>query len=96
MLIKRTGFIVVQVLYDIASAIGNAAKMGIAHRDITPNNFGHWQGRGFLYDFSAAKVWSTSANIIADDTDGQCKIKDAEHIELQVLACLPSLWICTV
>ena len=78
MLIKQAAFVVVQVLYDIASAIGNAAKMDIAHRDITPNNFGHWQGRGFLFDFSAAKVWSTSANPSADDTDGQCKIKHAE------------------
>ncbi|KAA6422365.1 MAG: hypothetical protein FRX49_07541 [Trebouxia sp. A1-2] len=44
-----------KVLYDIASGIGNAAKKDIAHRDVTPNNFGHWKGRGYLYDFSAAK-----------------------------------------
>ncbi|KAL0033196.1 hypothetical protein WJX79_009029 [Trebouxia sp. C0005] len=44
-----------RVLYDIASGIGNAAKKDIAHRDVTPNNFGHWKGRGYLYDFSAAK-----------------------------------------
>ncbi|DBA95924.1 TPA: hypothetical protein ACH3X1_001450 [Trebouxia sp. C0004] len=35
--------------------IANAAKRDIAHRDITPNNFGQLEGRGYLYDFSAAK-----------------------------------------
>ncbi|DBA92323.1 TPA: hypothetical protein ACH3X2_003744 [Trebouxia sp. C0005] len=49
-----------QVLFDIASSIGNAAKKDIAQRDVTPNNFGHWKGRGYLYDFSAAKGSSTS------------------------------------
>ena len=52
---------VMQVLFDIASGIGNAAKKDIAHRDVTPNNFGHWKGREYLYDFSAAKVSGTFA-----------------------------------
>ena len=60
-LAEQTVFTVMQVLSDIASGIGNAAKKDIAHRDVTPNNFGHWKGRGYLYDFSAAKVCSTSA-----------------------------------
>ena len=45
-----------QVVYDVASAIGGSAFRDIAHRDVTPNNFGHSGGRGFLYDFSASKV----------------------------------------
>lgn len=60
MLAEQTVFIVLQVLFDIASSIGNAAKKDIAQRDVTPNNFGHWKGRGYLYDFSAAKGSSTS------------------------------------
>ena len=60
-LAEQTVFTVMQVLFDIASGIGNAAKKDVAHRDVTPKNFGHWKGRGYLYDFSAAKVSSTSA-----------------------------------
>lgn len=56
LLVERTASIVLQVVFDIASGIGNAAKKDIAHRDITPNNFGHLEGRGYLFDFSAAKV----------------------------------------
>ena len=41
---------------DIATAIKGSADAGVAHRDITPNNFGHILGRGILYDFSAGKV----------------------------------------
>ncbi len=59
-LAEQVALIVLQVLYDIASGIGSAAKMDIAHRDVTPNNFGHWKGRGYHYDFSAAKVSSIS------------------------------------
>ena len=58
---EQTVFTVVQVFFDIASSIGNAAKKDVAHRDVTPNNFGQWKGRGHLYDFSAGKVSSTSA-----------------------------------
>lgn len=39
MLAELIALIVLQVLYDIASGIGNAAKMDIAHRDITPPQF---------------------------------------------------------
>ena len=45
-----------QVVADIATAIEGSAKADIAHRDLTPNNFGHIEGRGLLYDFSAGKV----------------------------------------
>ena len=45
-----------QVVADIATAIEGSAKKGIAHRDLTPNNFGHIDKRGLLYDFSAGKV----------------------------------------
>lgn len=37
----------------------------IAHRDITPNNFGQLKGRGYLYDFSAAKVSNTAGHMFA-------------------------------
>ena len=49
-----------QVVYDVAGGIANATKRDIAHRDITPNNFGQLEGRGYLYDFSAAKVSGTA------------------------------------
>lgn len=44
-----------QVVYDVASAIGGSAEKDIAHRDVTPINFGHSVGRGYLFDFSAGK-----------------------------------------
>ncbi|DBB03124.1 TPA: hypothetical protein ACH3X1_013355 [Trebouxia sp. C0004] len=44
-----------EVVYDVASAIGGSAEKDIAHRDVTPNNFGHSMGRGYLFDFSAGK-----------------------------------------
>ena len=47
---------VVQVVADIATAIDQSAAAGVAHRDITPNNFGHLDKRGILYDYSAGKV----------------------------------------
>ena len=40
----------------MAGAIGGSADKDIAHRDVTPNNFGHSVGRGYLFDFSAGKV----------------------------------------
>ena len=46
----------VQVIADIATAIKESAAAGVAHRDVTPNNFGHIDGRGLLYDYSAGKV----------------------------------------
>ncbi len=48
-------------MYDVAGGIANAAEKDIAHRDITPNNSGQLEGRGYLYDFSAAKVSGTAA-----------------------------------
>ena len=47
-------------MYDVAGGIANAVKKDIAHRDITPNNFGQLEGRGYLHDFSAAKVSGTA------------------------------------
>ncbi|DBA90407.1 TPA: hypothetical protein ACH3X1_003681 [Trebouxia sp. C0004] len=44
-----------EAVYDVAGGISNAAKRDIANRDITLNNFGQLEGRGYLYDFSAAK-----------------------------------------
>ncbi|DBA94237.1 TPA: hypothetical protein ACH3X1_001859 [Trebouxia sp. C0004] len=49
----------VEVLCDVAGGIANAANRDIAHRDITPNNFGQLEGRGYLFNFSAAKVNSS-------------------------------------
>ncbi|KAL0036409.1 hypothetical protein WJX77_006638 [Trebouxia sp. C0004] len=46
-----------QVLYDIANGIGGAAKMDIAHRDVDPNIFGHWKGRGHLYNSQLLRIW---------------------------------------
>ena len=46
----------VQVVADIATAIEGSAAKGVAHRDITPNNLGHIDERGLLYEFSAGKV----------------------------------------
>lgn len=45
-----------QVLLDVAKALDAAAKMNVLHRDVTPGNFGHVNGRGILYDWSAGKV----------------------------------------
>lgn len=45
-----------QVVYDVAYAIGEASALRVVHRDVTPNNFGAKDGRGYLLDFSAAKV----------------------------------------
>lgn len=47
---------VVQVTLDIAHAIDQCLEVGVAHRDITLDNIGIVNGRGVLYDFSAAKV----------------------------------------
>lgn len=57
-IMRQVGCTALQVLFDVAGGIANAAKRDIAHRDITPNNFGQLDGRGYLYDFSAAKVSS--------------------------------------
>ncbi|DBA90198.1 TPA: hypothetical protein ACH3X1_003501 [Trebouxia sp. C0004] len=55
-----------EVVFDVAGGIANAAKRDIAHRDITPNNFGQREGRGYLYDFSAAKVSGTATMAFVD------------------------------
>lgn len=55
-LAQQIACIVLQVLYNIAGGIGNAAKQDNAHRDVTPDNFGHRKGRGYLCDSSAAKA----------------------------------------
>ena len=45
-----------QVVWDVTEAIATAAGRNILHRDVTPGNFGHVEGRGVLLDFSAGKV----------------------------------------
>lgn len=57
-----------QVMYDVAGGIANAAMKDIAHRDITPNNFGRLEGRGYLYDFSAAKVSDSNNHVCGTQT----------------------------
>lgn len=50
-------FAPLQVVYDVTVALEAAVQhCNILHRDVTPNNFGHCRDRGWLYDFSAAKV----------------------------------------
>ncbi|KAL0040492.1 hypothetical protein WJX77_008653 [Trebouxia sp. C0004] len=53
--LKGSSHLVCDAVYDVAGGISNAAKRDIANRDITLNNFGQLEGRGYLYDFSAAK-----------------------------------------
>lgn len=56
-IMRQAGCNALQVVYDVTGGIADAAKRDIAHRDITPNIFGQLAGRGYLYDFSAAKVF---------------------------------------
>ena len=49
-----------QVTWDIADAVQQLTELMIAHRDISPNNIGVLGGRGYLFDFGAAKVGSAS------------------------------------
>ncbi|MCJ1467082.1 hypothetical protein MMC07_005704 [Pseudocyphellaria aurata] len=53
-----------QVALDVSVAIDEAARVGIAHRDLSPINFGHLDGRGTLFDFSVGKVSATLATHI--------------------------------
>ena len=46
---------IAQVTFDIADAVEQLTKLMIAHRDI---NLGILDGRGWLFDFGAAKVGS--------------------------------------
>jgi hypothetical protein len=45
-----------RVAVDVAGAIDGCATLKVAHRDVTPHNFITYKGRGYLTDFSAAKV----------------------------------------
>ena len=95
---------------DITTAIKGSAKAGVAHRDITPNNFGHIDGRGFLYDFSAGKVSAQATQICHQTLDGvltYCSWHQSLHLTSQQellldLACCisrpgwQSLWVLTV
>ncbi|GAQ90449.1 Putative protein kinase superfamily protein [Klebsormidium nitens] len=47
--------VLAQVTLDLAHAIDACLKVGVAHRDISLDNIGIMDGRGVLYDFSAAK-----------------------------------------
>ena len=49
---------------DIVTAIFKSAVAGGAHRDITPNDFGHKEGRGILYDHPAGKVRAGHCNVV--------------------------------
>ena len=40
----------------MALAMESAWQRGILHCDVTPMNFGHDGGHGFLYDFSVGEV----------------------------------------
>ena len=59
----------VQVVAGIATAIKGSAAAGVAHRDVTPNNFGHINERGLLYDFSAGKVSAQATQICQQTLD---------------------------
>lgn len=64
-----------QVVADIATAIDESAAAGVAHRDITPNNFGHIGGRGILYDYSAGKVSAGHCIVICwGDPQNLCNV----------------------
>ena len=52
----------VQVIADIATAIKESAAAGVAHRDVTPNNFGHIDGRGLLTTRQARSVQDLSVS----------------------------------
>ena len=41
---------------DVAECIGAMTDQRVQHRDISPNNFGMYDGRGWLYDWSSSKV----------------------------------------
>lgn len=49
-------YLIARVASDVAQAISDCASRGIAHRDVTAGNFVEYQQRGYLFDFSAAKV----------------------------------------
>ena len=74
----------VQVVYDVAGAIGGAMSLspaGVAHRDITPTNFGHHNNRGVLFDFSAGKVCESGKGV---DSHASCLIAAAACVLLQL------------
>lgn len=43
-------------MYDVATAIDAAWGCRILQRDVTPRNFGHFNQRGVLFDFSVGQV----------------------------------------
>ena len=90
-IMRQVGCSALQVLYHVACGIAYAAKRDIAHRDIIPNNFGHLEGRGYLYDFSAAKV-SGTATLMFVAQDVTCKAVSARQD--QALAFAVTYCVC--
>ena len=48
--------LIARVVVDVAEAVAGCAALRIAHRDVTPHNILAHGGRGYLTDFSVAKV----------------------------------------
>ncbi|GAQ79518.1 Putative protein kinase superfamily protein [Klebsormidium nitens] len=48
--------LLVQAARDVADAINGCVEKGVLQRDISLDNIGVFEGRGMLFDFSAAKV----------------------------------------
>ena len=85
-IMRQVGCNALQVLYDVACGIAYAAKRDIAHQDVTPNNFGQLEGRGYLYDLSAAKV-SRTATLMFVVQDVTCKAVSAQQEQAFAVTC---------
>lgn len=53
-----------QVAYDVAVALESLQGLGVLHCDLSRHNFGKLNGRGVLFDFSAAKVSACTCVIV--------------------------------
>ena len=83
---RQVGCYALQVLYDVAGGIATAAKRDTAHRDITPNSFGQLEGRGYLYDFSAANV-SGTVTLTCVVSNVTCKAVGAQQEQAFAVTC---------